>query len=513
MAGAPEGVLSVGMEQKNRFSTLLEQLVATAEVKHATLAKALQYDVSYISKWIGGRVLPTEKSASDILQKISRSLVENASEAGLAQLERDYEVKLSDELWQAIYDNLIAEYYYVLDLQQSSGSVVAPNISFFPELSMKKFMTKMSHPVLRRVSSLNIMAAIDLFSIANEFRLQVVNLGNNNPMDNRIYPDVRFSLLINLDKATLDPIHNALFISNMLANSSRVDFQLYCNDFAHGKVMFVVKQDFAITGMLIRPNTCAAVTVCEGKENSTPLYNDIQSLCTRETLLFSRMSMREIVYQSMEYVYSLLVPDRQWFLGHLTEHLLPADLFEEIAVQVLGSDRAGNWPEVVSIHNLTQRILDCGNVQLLICESAISRFVVTGELDFFNHKLVLNFEQRKRVIEHFRTFLKEFASLRIRMVHEPLISDSQYSSSPSVFLSSTISYLRLCINWADENLLLRFNRVEMKELYGGFFREIWNSESHVVSDREEIDRFVNHLLQSLDLLATVKDGNPAGAGA
>ena len=90
MAGTPKGVLSVGMEQKNRFSTLLEQLVATAEVKHAALAKALQYDVSYISKWIGGRVLPTEKSASDILQKISRSLVENASEAGLAQLERDY---------------------------------------------------------------------------------------------------------------------------------------------------------------------------------------------------------------------------------------------------------------------------------------------------------------------------------------------------------------------------------------------------------------------------------------
>ena len=59
------------MEQKNRFSALLEHLVATAEVKHMTLAKALQYDVSYISKWVGGRVLPTEKSASEILQKIS----------------------------------------------------------------------------------------------------------------------------------------------------------------------------------------------------------------------------------------------------------------------------------------------------------------------------------------------------------------------------------------------------------------------------------------------------------
>ena len=135
------------MEQKNRFSALLEHLVATAEVKHMTLAKALQYDVSYISKWVGGRVLPTEKSASEILQKISNSLVDNASEPGLAQLLRDYELNDPSELRQAIYDNLIAEYYYVLDLQKSSGSAVAPNVAFFPELSMEKFISKMSHPV------------------------------------------------------------------------------------------------------------------------------------------------------------------------------------------------------------------------------------------------------------------------------------------------------------------------------------------------------------------------------
>lgn len=37
------------MEDKNRFSILLEHLLEVAEVKNYTLAKRLQYDVSYIS--------------------------------------------------------------------------------------------------------------------------------------------------------------------------------------------------------------------------------------------------------------------------------------------------------------------------------------------------------------------------------------------------------------------------------------------------------------------------------
>lgn len=44
------------MDDKNRFSILLEHLLEVAEVKNYTLAKRLQYDVSYISKWVSGRM-------------------------------------------------------------------------------------------------------------------------------------------------------------------------------------------------------------------------------------------------------------------------------------------------------------------------------------------------------------------------------------------------------------------------------------------------------------------------
>ena len=68
-------VMKMGTVEKNRFSELLEELLNTAEIKNANLAKSLQYDVSYISKWISGRMLPAEKTKRKVLQGISHEIV------------------------------------------------------------------------------------------------------------------------------------------------------------------------------------------------------------------------------------------------------------------------------------------------------------------------------------------------------------------------------------------------------------------------------------------------------
>lgn len=63
------------MKEKNRFSQLLEHLMAATALKNSTLAKAVQYDVSYISKWVSGKLLPTEKNAEKVFREISRCVV------------------------------------------------------------------------------------------------------------------------------------------------------------------------------------------------------------------------------------------------------------------------------------------------------------------------------------------------------------------------------------------------------------------------------------------------------
>ena len=77
------------MKQKNRFSTLLERLLEVAEVKNYVLAARLQYDVSYISKWVSGRMLPSPKTEDHVLRGISECLVADGSEEGVSTLLED----------------------------------------------------------------------------------------------------------------------------------------------------------------------------------------------------------------------------------------------------------------------------------------------------------------------------------------------------------------------------------------------------------------------------------------
>lgn len=81
------------MKDKNRFSILLEHLMATAELKNSILAKAVQYDDSYISKWISGKLLPTEKNHENTLQAISHCIVEALSEESTTQLLQEYQLQ------------------------------------------------------------------------------------------------------------------------------------------------------------------------------------------------------------------------------------------------------------------------------------------------------------------------------------------------------------------------------------------------------------------------------------
>lgn len=154
------------MDDKNRFSILLEHLLEVAEVKNYTLAKRLQYDVSYISKWVSGRMLPAKKTEKRVMEGISACVVDEATDDGRNLLLREYSVSIPSDLKAAIYDNLIAEYDYLQEELDSGEARIGPYTDFWAELNMLQYLTKMVHPVLRRVSQLDIVAVMDLMEMA-----------------------------------------------------------------------------------------------------------------------------------------------------------------------------------------------------------------------------------------------------------------------------------------------------------------------------------------------------------
>lgn len=495
------------MSQKNRFSVLLEHLMDISDLKNYTLAKELQYDVSYISKWVSGQMLPSSKTDTIVMQGISRCIVRESSDTGREILLSDYKVTSLTELEGAIYDNLMAEYNYVKDTQKDTGNTIAPQTQFYPKLNMPQYISKMHHPVLRRVKSLEVMALIDLMAIEREYRLQIASLENGMMPAGQSYPNVHFSMIIDLDNVQLDYVYDVVFLINMLTNMTHIDFKLYGGKQASGRAMFAVKDEFCISGMLMESNMCMSVTVSEASANCDTLYRYIHSLCSREHLLIRQTTMHEML-QTSDYVRALLSPNHRLLVGHLTEHFLSDEMFEEIVKQLTDSgqyEAKTSVDELRWLHALTKRSYDVSPVRILFLGSALSEFAVTGELDFYNLRIKLTSEQQLRYIMELRNTIANHQNLSFKMVYGRLTSDYLYLSNQYLFLSDGTSYLRLN-NGSDKGSLHIINHPDMKSIFHCFFESVWKQDPElVVSDHKMILQFIDHIIQQIRMISQIEE--------
>ena len=271
------------MKEKNRFSVLLEHLTSMANLKNYVLAKAVQYDESYISKWISGKSLPTEKNHEIILQNISQCIVEALTDDNRDTFLEEYQISDVSNLQKAIYDHLESEYTYVKELQVTTGSKVATKISYYPELTLDQFIFKMKHPSLRKVQSLNIYAMVDILNVDTNYQLLIAEFNSMHNDRGLVLPGVHFSLMIDLESSSDNPVYTAGFLMNLLSNLSNIDFNLYCGTQAQKKMVFAIKDIYSLSGMLVDQNHCLAVTKIEDSSLSTELYYKLKLLCSKET--------------------------------------------------------------------------------------------------------------------------------------------------------------------------------------------------------------------------------------
>ena len=495
--------MEMGTAEKNRFSELLEELMSTAEIKNANLAKSLQYDVSYISKWISGRMLPAEKTKRKVLQGISHEIVKQGSKEGCEILSSNYQVVSDKELEEVIYDNLEAEYDYVQELQRTYGMSIEPKTHFFASLSPAQYIAKMHHPVLRRVQMLNIMAEMDLLALVHEYRLQIVQ-GDMRKEAYRYYPDVHVSLLIDLAPEKIDYTYDPIFLLNMISDMSRVDFNFYKGSQAAGRMIFAVKDDFLISGMLMKDDRCMGVTISTDAENCNPIYYSIADVCTREMLLCRKTTMNEMI-EANDYVHSLLAMNQRWIIGHLTEHFLPDDLFEELlGIAKSDSENVLDEQSLRYLHTLTKKALEETEIEIMIDSDAFFNLAVENELDFFDYKIPLSLAQRSKYLGYLQELCSQRENLKFKLIYGQIVSDFQYNLTQCIFLSDTISHLRLDTK-SGVNDLIVLNHPDMQDIFSRFFDKVWNGEcGTLLSDKEEIDSFIEQVIHRISILESVE---------
>lgn len=487
------------MKEKNRFSSLLKHLMSVAKLKNYTLAKELQYDESYISKWVNGNLLPTEKTSDKILRDISRCIITSLDDESRSALYSEYQVDVDMDLEAAIFDNLEAEFNYVLDLKESTGSEIALKTTFYPELTLAQFMQKMRHPVLRQVKALDVIAAVDILALDKNYQMSISELQNaaNSNVTQRNYPGVHFSMLLNLEKADQHLVYNVQFLLNLLTNLSNVNFQLYNCPQTQGKILFTVKDAYCISGMIMDENHCMAVSSSEEPKNCTAIYDRLRSMCSQEQMAVRRTTISDM-FRGKEYISSLFARNQRWLLGHFTEHFLPEDLFQELAEDFCRANPDIPLEQLLRARMFTRSIVENTAVRILAYENAFTEFAVTGMVDFFNTKVFLTPEQRLRALNYAGDLYNQNPKLSFRYLRDGLLSDFQHIPDPTMLLSDSFCYLRLRRSGPKNNLSI-VNKVSVADLLRNFFDAIWEDGHYTEGDTEMVAETLRYAIKMVEV--------------
>lgn len=488
------------MNHNNCFGQKLGQLLVAADIKNLTVAQNLKYDVSYISKWISGKAVPSKKNIESIVNLVCSLVINNGSSAFKNQIRKEYNVDDDELLRDALKRDLLAAYHETVgDFDYSkyvnNASVVIRPEGQYPLLQDYAKSVDTAKPV-------EIAILADLFSLDHMSKLLLAGMEEHHFRVTRERSDIHLHFILNIEQLDGHSVYDVILFIHMLTNYSLLDFTLSQSKAAKGKLMFSVIKHYAGISLLTDNGQFLCTISSRDKEVGQSIYDNIITYESPDQNLFSSLTLVSML-ETHEYMQLLLEKNNRWLVGHMMELFITKDLFDRLLESEFSEDNLAR-KEAGRAYLIAQNLFAREDVFIMIYNSALTNFMLSGELDFFNKKVVLDAKERKVQLEHFKDLLDVQSDLRIKMISGGFSDDFRYITNPCIFLSDSINYLRLENNYYDKNILLiRDNK--LREIFNTFYDKIWiDRQDVVVSERQLILEQLDNLINAAGLLCDVE---------
>lgn len=496
------------------FGKNIEKLIQFSGQKNYSLAKELGYDVSYISKWISGTMLPASKNIKNICEKTAKFVVDNATEIHKCEILAYYKLDInkysSDEsIIQYIQDMLNESYLFSSQKKANKNYIKVGkenteqcnSLLYIKPRLLKKHLDEDIMDLTKKEIKNDVILLADLFSLGKDDKLHIAGIRSGSTIKTEM-KNVRIRFLISFDENADDIIFNTILLMNMIKIYSNINFTFYSCKHAQYSLTSVIKENSFTYTVYTDTKQCLFTNVSQDKKVVQDIYESLEEMIeTRSRITFLEKNPREIILEK-NYIEYMIGRDLRWLIGNMSELFMPSDLFLEIGKIVFGESKE-IVDELKNIDAILQNAIYKSDIQILMYENAIRQYISNGRLSFFNTTITLSLEQRQRHIEYMEKILKENEDIDIKLINGNLVDDFKNKENPTAYLSRNINIIKGNFDeyseYENKYLIIRDNRLD--NIFKRFFKEVWESERYNISKfKEEAIIRISDLLNYINIL-------------
>ena len=497
-----------------QFGKNIEKLIQFSGQKNYSLAKELGYDVSYISKWISGTMLPASKNIKNICEKTAKFVVDNATEIHKCEILAYYKLDInkysSDEsIIQYIQDMLNESYLFSSQKKANKNYIKVGkenteqcnSLLYIKPRLLKKHLDEDIMDLTKKEIKNDVILLADLFSLGKDDKLHIAGIRSGSTIKTEM-KNVRIRFLISFDENADDIIFNTILLMNMIKIYSNINFTFYSCKHAQYSLTSVIKENSFTYTVYTDTKQCLFTNVSQDPKVVQDIYESLEEMIeTRSRITFLEKNPREIILEK-NYIEYMIGRDLRWLIGNMSELFMPSDLFLEIGKIVFGESKE-IVDELKNIDAILQNAIYKSNIQILMYENAIRQYISNGRLSFFNTTITLSLEQRQRHIEYMEKILKENEDIDIKLINGNLVDDFKNKENPTAYLSRNINIIKGNFDeyseYENKYLIIRDNRLD--NIFKRFFKEVWESERYNISKfKEEAIIRISDLLNYINIL-------------
>ncbi len=412
------------------FHEILKELIQLTDAMAKDISNCVQYDQSYISKWLSGTKLPTEKSSDYVISQLShyfaKLIVERKKEGDLRDL-----VPVPLNLDHAgdvenVIRGLLENGYYFSLIKENDGYMEEPTTKL---IMGRNEAVRYSLDIIKRHLSYHqepseMIITIDIFDLLPELNLESFDIVFTKPLD------ISISTIIDIDKYKTNYYERTRSILALVNQTINVNYTLYANGHNRHNNLVVMKDHFVLMYYLDERGDVAACLYISDPEFVQMVYTHVSASLVNNLIVLRSTSGQKL--RNIDYALDFLTsPPYRLFTSMMVGLFLDEDMIKNHK----NDFHPEVYPNMLFINSLVKEKLKDVELLILTSRSYIIKFLKTGQSMFLGENFNLTREERRRYLDNILEAMENNPNIKFYISQDDL--SPLYTSKINLSLALT----------------------------------------------------------------------------